>query len=59
MPPEPFQKVIFDRIEYALFILLFKAIPLIFFLSPKLARQDFLRQLFARSIKRLGTADLT
>jgi hypothetical protein len=23
--------------------------------SPKLARQDFLRQIFARSLKRLGT----
>jgi hypothetical protein len=37
-------------------MLLYEVIPLK--KSPKLARQDFLRQIFARSLKRLGTAGL-
>jgi hypothetical protein len=58
MPAEPFQEVIFDR-KCPFYFVIQGISTNIFFSSPKLARQDFLRQIFARSIKRLGTADLT
>jgi hypothetical protein len=57
MPAEPFQKVIFDR-KCPFYVVIGGNSTNIFFPSPKLARQDFLHQIFARLIKRLGTAAL-
>jgi len=57
MPAEPFQKVIFDR-KCPFYVVIGGNSTNIFFSSPKFARQDFLRQIFARLIKRLGTAGL-
>jgi hypothetical protein len=54
VPAGPFQKVIL--IENALVMLRDNYTKKM--LSPKLARQDFFPQIFAQSIKRLGTAAL-
>jgi hypothetical protein len=57
MPVEPFQKVILDR-KCPFYVVIRGNSNKKKFSSPKLARQDFLRQIFARSLKRLGTAAL-
>ncbi len=57
MPAGPFQKVIFDR-KCPFYVVIQGDSTNIFFSSTKLARKDFLRQIVARSIKRLGTAAL-
>jgi hypothetical protein len=57
MPAGPFQKVIFDR-KCPFYVVIRGDSTNIFFSSKKLAREDFLRHIVARSIKRLGTAGL-
>jgi hypothetical protein len=57
MPARPFQKVIFDR-KCPFYVVILGDLTNILISSTKLARKDFLHQIFARLIKRLDTAAL-